>query len=223
MLEYVTDYLDVAKLKSSSYMVEVGAHHWDRGSRSKEFIEAGWEVLLIEPHPRLYEELSQKYAGNNKVTVCGYAASDEAGLGILYEGARGPDDGCHTMFPLKDRYRGVGDIVEIQITKKTLTSIFEDYGVPSDLAVLCIDTEGMDWEVLRGLDFDRYKPIMINSEKVSFNSHLEELKGMNREFGQKNNLDTEAKNMRIQKLLVQNSYLLVGESDGIDNVYLLKK
>jgi hypothetical protein len=81
----------------------------------------------------------------------------------------------------------------------------------------------MDWEVLRGLDFDRYKPIMINSEKVSFNSHLEELKGMNREFGQKNNLDTEAKNMRIQKLLVQNSYLLVGESDGIDNVYLLKK
>lgn len=214
MLEYVENYLEHSGITASKYMVEVGAHHWERGSKSKNFIEAGWKAMLVEPHPYLYKELSEKYLDNPNVVCLDCAASNENGVGELYEGAEGREDGAHTMFDM-EKYYGILNIIKIPITKRTLTEVFDEHDVPSDLAFLSIDTEGMDLEVLLGLDLDKYKPRVISTEDVSFNSHLIRAKVF------KQNLNADKKNPRKRRHLIDNNYVQVGED--IDATYVLKK
>jgi FkbM family methyltransferase len=55
------------------------------------------------------------------------------------------------------------------VTTRTLTSILDEYwteGRPVDL--LSIDVEGQDFQVLKGLDFDRYRPKIIVIETWEF-------------------------------------------------------
>jgi FkbM family methyltransferase len=245
MLHYVKEYLDATGITFSKWMVEVGAYHWEEGSRSKEFIDDGWNVLLVEPHPHLYIELSKKYSGNPNVTLLEYAVSDKSGMGTLFEGANGPTDGCHTMFPMKKRY-GIEGIKEIKVVTKTLTEIFDKLNIPKDLAFLSIDTEGMDLEVLLGLDLETYKPRLVLSENTSFNSHLEALREklthpqsrgcathrLRPDWQKKSikgSLDSDVKNQRKHRLLVSNNYVSVGGGiEGrpetyIDSVYVIKK
>ena len=42
------------------------------------------------------------------------------------------------------------------------------YGAPTRPGMLLIDAEGMDFEVLNGLDFDRYRPTIIVTEEYEF-------------------------------------------------------
>jgi hypothetical protein len=102
---------------------------------------------------------------------------------------------------------------------KTLTEIFDKLNMPEDLAVLSVDTEGMDFEVFRGLDFEKYKPRVIVSEDISFNSHLEGQKERIR--WRRGSIDSDEKNRRKETILMNNGYIVTGRN-GIDNMYLLR-
>ena len=155
-----------------------------------------------------------KYLENLNVVCLDCAVANENGVGELYEGAEGREDGAHTMFPMEKTY-GYDNIIKIPVTKRTLTEIFDEYDVPSDLAFLSIDTEGMDLEVLLGLDLNKYKPRVISTEDISFNSHLIRSKVL------KQNLNSDRKNPKKQRYLIDNNYIQVG--DYVDTTYVLKK
>jgi hypothetical protein len=57
----------------------------------------------------------------------------------------------------------------IAVPVKTLTSILLEAGAPGALGILTIDAEGMDYEVLCGLDFDRFQPHVILTEDYPLN------------------------------------------------------
>ncbi len=48
---------------------------------------------------------------------------------------------------------------------RTLTSLLEEHDSPADFSLLLVDAEGVDYEVLAGLDFDRYRPRVIVTEE----------------------------------------------------------
>jgi FkbM family methyltransferase len=55
-----------------------------------------------------------------------------------------------------DTYQTVG---RIQTT--TLTTILNHHQAPRDFELLSVDVEGVDYEVIRGLDFEQYSPKVI--------------------------------------------------------------
>jgi FkbM family methyltransferase len=56
-----------------------------------------------------------------------------------------------------------------KVVTKTLTQIFEEHSIPKEIDLLSIDVEGYDLNVLKSLDFEKYKPILILIEMHDFN------------------------------------------------------
>ncbi len=64
----------------------------------------------------------------------------------------------------------------IEVAVDTLTNILAENAWPRDFGVLLIDSEGMDYEVLLGLDFARFRPRIIVTEEYPWNPSKHENK-----------------------------------------------
>lgn len=56
----------------------------------------------------------------------------------------------------------------MKVKTETLTNIFSEQKAPHCPGMLLVDCEGMDYEVLRGLDFARFRPTVIVTEEYEW-------------------------------------------------------
>src|SRR4051794_33175526 len=130
------------------YLVDVGAHDGRSLSNSFPFLQLGWGGVLVEPLPEAFAQLASLYAGRADVH-CVQAACAES------EGDREMSVGSDAPIAMTSSLRAGG---ELTVRVRTLTSLLDEYAAPSDFSLLLVDAEGMDREVLAGLDFDRWGP-----------------------------------------------------------------
>ncbi|MEJ5259281.1 MAG: FkbM family methyltransferase [Anaerohalosphaeraceae bacterium] len=147
--------------------VEVGAFDGIHYSNVRRLAERhGWAGLCIEPAEANFEKLRRAWLGWD-VRCIRAAVSSRSGTAQLYvsEYPHLPDWGSDVASldgSQRDRWtkaygaRWRKETVEA----KTLTEILEEQGL-EDVALLSIDTEGHDLEVLQGLDFRKYRPQLI--------------------------------------------------------------
>lgn len=152
--------------EDASWIVEVGANDGLTVANSPYFIRKGWNALLIEPNPTPYATLATRCAGNDRLHTAQVACSSAPGTLTLrlFEGdATGV---LATLHPDAETSRGGSDTVarEVPVQVERLDALLERFGVPQAFAVLSVDTEGHDLEVLRGLDFDRFHPGVVITE-----------------------------------------------------------
>jgi FkbM family methyltransferase len=154
-----------------NYIVDVGAHNGQFLSNSWPFAQRGWRLLAIEPVPALFQELVQNYQNHPNVTCINKACADYQGQQRLYIGTDGELGGWATLC-LDDneifQERRSENYVMVQV--ETLTALLAEHRFPKDFSILLIDAEGMDYEVLLGLDFDRYQPRLIVTEEYPRNA-----------------------------------------------------
>ena len=160
-----------------AFIVDVGAHDGISWSNSAYFIQGGWRALMLEPMPKAFAEMQGRYAGNPRVTCRNLACADRAGtmpfvLGgdhLAMLSALAPEAETES-----DSESGAGQT--IRVTVETLTRVLEGEGWPRDFAILSVDAETMDYEVLLGLDFARFRPRFVVVEdygpKRPFVDHL---------------------------------------------------
>jgi len=150
------------------YLVDVGANDGRTFSNSSYFTkQSGWRSILIEPHPHAFERLKQTYANNPHVVCIQIACSNIAGKQELFVSS---DDLYSTLCQDdNDWFRLYRGKTSIEVETDTLTNILNKNGFPKDISVLSIDAEGMDYEVLLGLDFERYQPRIIVTEEYRWN------------------------------------------------------
>lgn len=164
-------------------IVDVGAHDGISWSNSAYFIEGGWTALMLEPMPKAFAELQARYAGNPRVKCRNLACADTIGTLPFVLG----DDHLAMLSALAPaggrREEGRGEegrreeeARSILVEVDTLTRILMREGWPRDFAILSVDAETMDYEVLLGLDFVRFRPRFIVVEdygpKRPFLDHL---------------------------------------------------
>jgi FkbM family methyltransferase len=140
------------------YLVDVGAHDGRSLSNSFAFTQLGWSGVLVEPLPRAFERMAALYRERPDVHCVQAACSDRDGEMRLRIG----DDGPSPMTSTLDARRAGGET--IRVTVKSLTSLLDEHEAPADFSLLFVDAEGVDLEVLAGLDFDRYRPRVIVTE-----------------------------------------------------------
>jgi FkbM family methyltransferase len=147
------------------FLVDVGAHDGAYLSNSLPFIQEGWEGVLVEPHPQLFLELTQRHAGNPRVYTVQKACMDRSGTMPLYMGKDG--NAALSTLCTDDTawFRESRSEESIPVEADTLTHILDAHNVPGDFSLLLIDAEGMDYEVLLGLDANRYRPRIILTEE----------------------------------------------------------
>lgn len=64
----------------------------------------------------------------------------------------------------------------MQIRVEPLTELLSRHGFPADITLLSIDAEGVDLEVLQGLDFQRFRPRLIVTEEFRVHAERESTK-----------------------------------------------
>lgn len=159
------------------FFIDVGAYDGLTGSNTRFLAELGWPGIAIEPTPEAFARLSSLYASNPAVRCLQLAISDRAADGVEMMVAEGPEGVAETdrwhysqvstlnpwfARPFVEehgyRYRS------IRVDVRPLADVLADHGCPPDPALLCIDCEGEDLRILRGFDFERFRPRLLGVE-----------------------------------------------------------
>lgn len=148
-------------------VVDVGANDGFYSSNSYPFIARGWPALLIEPHPAAFQKAKQLHRQRQQVILVNAACSDRAGELALQTYAE-DEGGSHSFLGtgpggVRDAVRSPGEAVHVQVHR--LETLLDEFKIPRDFGLLTIDTEGHDFQVLRGANLTRYRPRVIITEK----------------------------------------------------------
>jgi FkbM family methyltransferase len=162
--------LELVKEDWPRFLVDVGAHDGLYLSNSYPFICKGFRGLLFEPLPSVFAQLVETHYFHPQATCLPIAVSDFNGRSRLFVGADG-DFGMNSSLSVDENawFQSVRSQRHVEVDVKTLTSLLEQYEFPRDFSILLVDAEGMDYEVLKGLDFTRFRPRLILTEEYLFN------------------------------------------------------
>lgn len=135
--------------------VEVGANHPTRENQTWFLEQQGWTGVLVEPNPDLFEMLRTQRPRSRAVQA---AVGEREGEVELLLG----ENDLHSTLSqvLDDPLSGKS----IKVKLRTLDSILKEAGF-AGVDFLSIDVEGMELQVLQGLDLKRVSPQLILLEE----------------------------------------------------------
>jgi FkbM family methyltransferase len=148
------------------FYIDVGANDPVEHSVTKAFYDAGWRGINIEPLPAHIAAFDTQRPGDINLAV---AAGSAAGTLTLYDvpavrGWASPEKS------VADLHRAEGHTVaELTVPVRTLTDVCAEH-VRGDVHFLKIDVEGFEGDVLRGMDFERWRPWVLVIEATLPNS-----------------------------------------------------
>jgi hypothetical protein len=97
------------------------------------------------------------------------ACSDRAGEASLFFGTDGEEGFMATLCQAdNDWFATARGRKSVTVKTETLTNILRSQGSPRQLGLLLVDCEGMDYEVLLGLDFSEFRPTLISTEEYEW-------------------------------------------------------
>lgn len=139
------------------FLCDIGAADGVRYSNSRSLLERGWSGLLVEPNKSSFLKLTELYRDNKSVilaNVCCYKEDKGEidffcdtydGFGQISTMSEEFKTRCETMYEPK--------YVTNKIECKKTSNVFMQNSVPYVIDFLSIDCEGVDFEVLLGIDF----------------------------------------------------------------------
>ena len=167
----------LAKRQKNVFVLQVGANDGVSGDPIHRFItKYGWRGLLLEPLPDIFEKLQRNYQEQTGVVLCNAALADRDGAMKFYRINPGPDvpGWCNglgsffikTVLSHKDRFPEIENhLVEQTIQALSFASVVEAYEIKR-IDVILIDAEGYDYEILKLIDFQRFRPALVIYEQI---------------------------------------------------------
>ncbi|MGC1017633.1 FkbM family methyltransferase [Pantoea agglomerans] len=145
------------------FFIDVGAAWPDKDSVTKAFYDAGWRGINIEPNPSLYNDYKIK---RNEDLTLPYAISDYSGKeSMSFISDTGLSTLSNTVVAMHSKHGYESFEKEVEV--KTLNEIFEKHvEITQQVHFLKIDVEGLEFNVLKGCDWIKYRPWIIVVEST---------------------------------------------------------
>jgi FkbM family methyltransferase len=163
---FVLDYLK----KRNGFFVDVGAGHYQVLSNTYLMEqEYDWNGICIEGNPKLYKKLKQ----NRRCICVNKYVSTIAKLTILNKVIPNNDDeeGYYSFIDVQTPVQQLiqkscrGRITKILIRPVLLMDILDNNNAPLTIDYLSIDIEGLDFVILKTIDFNKYTFKIITIEE----------------------------------------------------------
>jgi FkbM family methyltransferase len=190
--------------------LDIGANEPKYISNTYYFYEQGGNGILVEPNPFLCKKL-KKIRSRDKIINAGIGVDEkeEADFYLFPNYANGLSTFSkkEAMHWQETGMQGLGKIKYEKIIKIPLinvnTILAENFETAPDL--ISIDVEGMDFEILQSLDFNKYRPKVICAETLAYNENQK---------GYKIN--------SIENLLKNEGYILYADT-RVNSIFCLKE
>ena len=187
---------NIFRNQKNGFYVDVGAQHPIKNNNTYLLHKKGWEGVNIDLDQKNINlfNVSRK----NDCNICAAISSLEKDANLYYYHEGSP---INTLSKeIADRQKAI--IKETRtIRTKTLTSILENSKFKNKVIdFLSIDVEGVELEVLQGLNLNIYKPKIIVVELLDLDSKKLEIKNLNI-----NNVI----NSEIYKYIEKNNYTMI--------------
>lgn len=158
----------IFKGKKNGFFVDVGAHHPQRFSNTQRFYKMGWTGINIDAMPgsmKLFDKLRPKDinlemgVAEQEGTLDYFRFNEPALNGFSAELST-------TREKEFDRYF-IKDVVQVKVMP--LRDILDRYVRNQAIDFLSVDAEGLDIEVLRSNDWQRFRPRIVLAEVLQHN------------------------------------------------------
>lgn len=150
---------------SGGFYVDVGANHPTDDSVTKAFYDRGWSGINIEPLQGHHQELVAQRPRD--INLCVAVGATEGEVELFDTPVRGLATASAAVAQAH-----VAQGLELRSTRvalRRLDAIFEEYA-PAEVHFLKVDVEGFEEDVLRGMNFERWRPWLVVVEATRPNS-----------------------------------------------------
>jgi FkbM family methyltransferase len=148
------------RLSKPGFYVDVGAYHPDNESVTRFFYERGWRGINIDANEELIGEFKKRRPEDVNL---GVGVSDREGsLAFRIYDSHGLSTLSSDMKTAytKEGEKQTGKHKDIKVNVTTLKKIFKEHKV-REINFLKVDVEGAEYEVLKGNDWNKYRPEVI--------------------------------------------------------------
>lgn len=127
----------------------------------------GWKMVYAEPVREHFEELQRLLGGLPRVQAHQVAIGGSNVTGtaeILFRGVLSTlsTESKHTMTQGEGFQHGRVPVAKtVPVKLESAHSLLERSGVKPGFGVLVVDTEGLEWEVIRDIDLAVWRPVML--------------------------------------------------------------
>jgi FkbM family methyltransferase len=183
--------------EKTGFYIDIGAYHPKRISVTRMFYERGWRGINIEPNPNSIKAFNRIRRRDINLNI---GVSDETGeLDYYYYGPRNGLN--HFNIERYEAYKNMNRLPKkiIKIKVDTLNNILKN-NLPKNTEIdfLTIDVEGLELNILKSLDYEKYAPKHILVEDL--------------DFWNKNKDFMEFKNADLYKFLNTKKYIVVAKT-----------
>jgi FkbM family methyltransferase len=182
------------------FYIDVGAWSPDIDSVTRAFYEAGWAGINIEPHPQFYSELVSRRPNDINLDL---AVSDVKGQAEMH---LVESTGLSSLdLSIATEHRNAGLRVEVRkVQVQTIADIWRAH-VPQRQPVhfLKVDVEGTEDAVLRGNDWEKFRPWIVLIEAMQ-------------------PMEQVPVHQPSEAILVDNGYIFA-YADGLNRFYIAKE
>jgi FkbM family methyltransferase len=156
--------------------VQVGANDGQRDDSLREHIQAyRLPGLMIEPNPAPFARLVEAYRDRPDIRPINAAVGPGGRMTTLFAFDRPEEKGIRLdllssldrsiLEQVKRNDQLSADIVAIEVPQRPLMELVVEHGF-TDAALLLVDTEGFDYEVLKLVDVGIFSPRIIQLEHI---------------------------------------------------------
>jgi len=165
------------KIDKISY-VDIGAHHPRYINNTYLFYKRGATGINIEPDPFLFKAFLKVRPKDINLNI---GINDKLSLSVQKDDFYIMSERTLNTFSEKEA-REIEETSNYKIEKVTkieshdINSILEKYLNKRDLDLLSIDTEGLDFQILKAFNFENYAPKILCVETLTFSASGDSIK-----------------------------------------------
>lgn len=155
--------------QTTGFYVDVGAHHPQRFSNTYYFYLKGWRGINIDAMPGSMEifnklrpdDINLEFPISDSNQILTYYEFNECALNSF----------CEKTAHERDGLRHYNIIGQKKLQTYTLAELLNKYlPVNQEIDFLNIDVEGLDYQVLKSNDWQKYRPTMVLVEDLNLSS-----------------------------------------------------